>query len=101
MQVAVVGGGNSAGQAALFLAGRTPSVFLLLRGNNLDKTMSSYLAQRVLDAENCELLANTEVRTLMGADRLEGIVVQHNRSGARRTLKAHALFVFIGAQANT
>jgi thioredoxin reductase (NADPH) len=100
-QVAVVGGGNSAGQAALFLAGRTPRVFLLLRGNNLDKTMSSYLAQRVLDAENVELLANTEVRTLMGADRLEGIVVQHNRSGARRTLKAHALFVFIGAQANT
>jgi thioredoxin reductase (NADPH) len=100
-QVAVVGGGNSAGQAALFLAGRTPRVFLLLRGNNLDKTMSSYLAQRVLDAENVELLANTEVRTLMGEDRLEGIVVEHNRSGVRRTLKAHALFVFIGAQANT
>ena len=100
-QVAVVGGGNSAGQAALFLAGRTPRVFLLLRGNNLDKTMSSYLAHRVVDAENVELLANTEVRTLMGEDRLEGIVVQHNRSGVRRTLKAHALFVFIGAQANT
>src|ERR671911_942241 len=100
-QVAVVGGGNSAGQAALFLAGRTPRVFLLLRGNNLDKTMSSYLAQRVLDAHNVELLANTEVRTLMGEDRLEGIVVEHNRSGVRRTLKAHALFVFIGAQANT
>lgn len=100
-QVAVVGGGNSAGQAALFLAGRTPRVFLLLRGNDLDKTMSSYLAHRVVDAENVELLANTEVRTLMGEDRLEGIVVQHNRSGVRRTLKAHALFVFIGAQANT
>jgi thioredoxin reductase (NADPH) len=100
-QVAVVGGGNSAGQAALFLAGRTPRVFLLLRGNNLDKTMSSYLAQRVVDAENVELLANTEVRTLMGEDRLEGIVVQHNRSGVRRTLKARALFVFIGAHANT
>ena len=100
-QVAVVGGGNSAGQAALFLAGRTPRVFLLLRGNNLDKTMSSYLAQRVLDAENVELLANTEVRTLMGEDRLEGIVVEHNRSSVRRTLQARALFVFIGAQANT
>jgi thioredoxin reductase (NADPH) len=100
-QVAVVGGGNSAGQAALFLAGRTPRVFLLIRGNNLGKTMSSYLAQRVLDAENVELLANTEVRTLMGEDRLEGIVVQHDRSGVRRTLKARALFVFIGAQANT
>jgi thioredoxin reductase (NADPH) len=100
-QVAVVGGGNSAGQAALFLAARTPRVFLLIRGDNLDKTMSSYLAHRVVDAENVELLANTEVRTLMGEDRLEGIVVQHNRSGVRRTLKARALFVFIGAQANT
>jgi thioredoxin reductase (NADPH) len=101
MQVAVVGGGNSAGQAALFLAGRTPRVFLLLRGDNLDKTMSSYLAERVGDAHNVELLANTEVRTLIGEDRLEGIVVQHNRLGARRTLKARALFVFIGAQANS
>jgi thioredoxin reductase (NADPH) len=100
-QVAVVGGGNSAGQAALFLAGRAPRVFLLLRSDSLDTTMSSYLADRVLDAHNVELLATTEVRTLLGADRLEGIVVQHNRSGARRTLNAHALFVFIGAQANT
>jgi thioredoxin reductase (NADPH) len=99
--VAVVGGGNSAGQAALFLAGRTPWVFLLLRGDKLDKTMSSYLAQRVVDAENVELLANTEVRTLMGEDHLEGIVVQHNPSGVRRTLQARVLFVFIGAQANT
>jgi thioredoxin reductase (NADPH) len=63
--------------------------------------MSSYLAHRVLDAHNVELLANTEVRTLLGADRLEGIVVEDNRSGTRRTLNARALFVFIGAQANT
>jgi thioredoxin reductase (NADPH) len=101
MQVAVVGGGNSAGQAALFLAGRTPRVFLLIRGDNLDKTMSSYLAERVGDAHNVELLANTEVRTLLGEDRLEGIVVEHNRLGARRTLQAGAVFVFIGAQANS
>jgi thioredoxin reductase (NADPH) len=97
----VVGGGNSAGQATLFLAGRTPRVFLLIRGNDLGKTMSSYLVDRVLDAENVELLANTEVRTLRGEDRLEGIVVENNRSGVRRTLEARALFVFIGAQANT
>jgi thioredoxin reductase (NADPH) len=100
-QVAVVGGGNSAGQAALFLAARTPRVFLLIRGNTLDKTMSSYLADRVLDAHNVELLANTEVQALMGEDRLEGIVVEHNRSGARRTLHVHFLFVFVGAKANT
>ena len=100
-EVAVVGGGNSAGQAALFLAGRARRVCLLIRGEDLGKGMSSYLVDRVTDAENVELLANTEVRELVGEDRIEGVVVEDNRSGARRTLGARALFVFIGAQANT
>jgi thioredoxin reductase (NADPH) len=63
--------------------------------------MSRYLIDRIMNAENVELLANTEVRELMGEDRLEGVVVEDNRSGARRTLDARALFVFIGAEANT
>ena len=100
-EVAVVGGGNSAGQAALFLAGRTRRVYLLIRGDDLSKSMSRYLVDRVAQAENVELLATTEVRELMGEDLLEGVVVQDNRSGARRTLGAQALFVFIGADANT
>src|SRR5918997_614336 len=100
-EVAVVGGGNSAGQAALFLAGRARRVWLLIRGDDLGKGMSSYLVDRVTDAENVELLANTEVRELEGEDRIEGVVVEDNRSGARRTLGARALFVFIGAEANT
>jgi thioredoxin reductase (NADPH) len=100
-EVAVVGGGNSAGQAALFLAGRARRVYLLIRGNDLGKGMSSYLVDRVTDAENVELLANTEVRELVGEDRIEGVVVEDNRSDARWTLGARALFVFIGAEANT
>jgi thioredoxin reductase (NADPH) len=100
-EVAVVGGGNSAGQAALFLAGRVRRVWLLIRGDDLGKGMSSYLVDRVTDAENVELLANTEVRELEGEDRIEGVVVEDNRSGARRILGARALFVFIGAEANT
>jgi thioredoxin reductase (NADPH) len=100
-EVAVVGGGNSAGQAALFLAGRARRVYLLVRGHDLGKGMSSYLVDRVADAENVALLANTEVRELVGEDRLEGVVVEDNRSGARWTLGAKALFVFIGAEANT
>jgi thioredoxin reductase (NADPH) len=63
--------------------------------------MSSYLLERVLDAENVELLTSTEVRELMGGDHLDGMVVEDNRSGARRTLGARALFVFVGAEANT
>ena len=100
-EIAVVGGGNSAGQAALFLAGRARRVYLLIRGDELGKGMSSYLVDRIMDAESVELLANTEVRELVGEDHLDGVRVEDNRSGARRNLGAKALFVFIGAEANT
>ena len=100
-EVAVVGGGNSAGQAAVYLSRRTSQVYLLIRGGDLGKGMSRYLVDRVMSAENIELLTNTEVRELVGEDRLKGIVVEDNRSGVRRTLAAQALFVFIGADANT
>ena len=100
-EVVVVGGGNSAGQAALFLARRTCRVYLLIRGGDLEKSMSSYLVERIRDTENVDLLAGTEVRELMGEDRLEGILVEDNRAGARSILGAQALFVFIGAEANT
>ena len=100
-EVAVVGGGNSAGQAALFLAGRTRRVYLLIRGSDLGKSMSKYLVDRITGAENVELLTSTEVREFMGEDRLEGAVVEDNRSGIRRNLGVRALFAFIGADANT
>jgi thioredoxin reductase (NADPH) len=100
-EVAVVGGGNSAGQAVVYLAGRARKVYLLIRGDDLGKSMSRYLVDRITSAENFELLAYSEVRELMGEDRLDGVVVEDNRSGARRTLGARALFVFIGAEANT
>lgn len=99
--VVVVGGGNSAGQAAVFLAGRTKKVYLMIRGDDLAKSMSRYLIDRVSSATNIQLLANTEVRELVGEDALEGVLVQDNRPGQHRTLDASALFVFIGAQANT
>src|SRR5215211_3900000 len=100
-EVAVVGGGNSAGQAAVYLAGRTRRVYLLIRSDDLGKSMSRYLVDRITSASNVELLANTEIRELMGGDRLDGVVVEDNRSGARRTLGVRALFFFIGAEANT
>jgi thioredoxin reductase (NADPH) len=100
-EVVVVGGGNSAGQAAMFLAGRTKKVYLLIRGDDLGKSMSRYLVDRISHAENVELLTGTEIRELSGEDHLEGITVEDNRSGASRALGARALFVFIGARANT
>jgi thioredoxin reductase (NADPH) len=100
-EVVVVGGGNSAGQAALYLAERTRRVYLLIRGNDLGKSMSRYLVMRITGAENIELLTNTQVRELIGEHRLEAVVVEDNHFGTRRTLGARALFIFIGAEANT
>jgi thioredoxin reductase (NADPH) len=99
--VIVVGGGNSAGQAAVYLAGRTRTVRVLIRGGDLAKGMSTYLVDRVESAPNIEVLPNTEVRALLGDDALEGVVVEDSRSRERRTLSTKALFVFIGAQANS
>src|ERR671920_1831673 len=65
-EVAVVGGGNSAGQAALFLAGRTRRVYLLIRGDDLGKSMSRYLVDRISRTENVKLLTETEIRELSG-----------------------------------
>ena len=100
-EVVVVGGGNSAGQAAMYLAERTRKVYLLVRSGDLGKSMSRYLVDRIMATANVELLTGTEVRGLLGEEHLEGVVVENNRSGERRTLGARALFAFIGAQANT
>jgi thioredoxin reductase (NADPH) len=96
-----VGGGNSAGQAAVFLADRVAKVYLLIRGGDLGKSMSRYLIERIERTGNIELLSHIGVRELMGDGALKGVVVEDNRSGERRTLHAGALFVFIGADANT
>ncbi|MGZ6965671.1 MAG: FAD-dependent oxidoreductase [Acidimicrobiia bacterium] len=96
--VVVVGGGNSAGQAALFLSRRASKVSLLIRGDDLAKSMSRYLADRIEQDPNVEVLRHTEVRELVGDGRLDEVVVEDNRTGLRSVLPARALFVFIGAE---
>jgi thioredoxin reductase (NADPH) len=98
--VAVVGGGNSAGQAALFLAQHVPHVRLLLRHHSLDRDMSRYLADRIERSPTIEVLCDCEARELVGDDTLEAIVVT-DAAGVRRTIDARALFVFIGAEPHT
>jgi thioredoxin reductase (NADPH) len=95
--VAVVGGGNSAGQAAIFLAQESPLVYLLVRGDHLGRDMSRYLVVQVKANPRIHVLLNTEVRELIGAHTLEKIVVENNRTGERTELGARAVFVFIGA----
>ncbi len=97
----VVGGGNSAGQAAVFLARRARRVLLLIRGDDLSKSMSRYLARRVEGIENIELMTHTEVRRLCGEDRLEEVAVENNRTGEERVVETSGLFVFIGAEPRT
>jgi thioredoxin reductase (NADPH) len=99
--VAVVGGGNSAGQAALFLAGRTPKVYLVVRGTDLGKSMSRYLIDEIIRDPRIAVLCGTEVCELVGDTELHAIVVRDNRTGHPTTLPARNLFVFIGATPHT
>jgi thioredoxin reductase (NADPH) len=95
--VVVVGGGNSAGQACLFLAERARKVFLLIRGRDLGKNMSDYLVQRILETKNIELLTNTEITKMFGDGHLEAVELKNNQSGEPRTINVGGIFSFIGA----
>jgi thioredoxin reductase (NADPH) len=99
--VAVVGGGNSAGQAAVSLSGTATKVHLLLRHDDLGRDMSRYLVDQIEQNPKMEVHRNTEVRELIGGDTLEQIVVEELTSGERTTLSVRALFVFIGADPKT
>ncbi|HEX4720055.1 MAG TPA: FAD-dependent oxidoreductase [Thermoleophilaceae bacterium] len=95
--VAVVGGGNSAGQATVFLSKHAPRVRLILRENELTEHMSRYLADRIERSPNVEVMPHSEVRELLGHEELEGLVVEDTDRGERTTVEARALFVFTGA----
>ncbi|MET7766669.1 FAD-dependent oxidoreductase [Streptomyces sp. NPDC005393] len=99
--VAVVGGGNSAGQAVLFLAQRVPRVHLLIRGPDLGSKMSRYLVDQIERHPRVNVLLNSEVREVEGDGVLRAVVVENNRTGERRKLVVRAMFVFIGTQPRT
>ncbi|MFE4254965.1 FAD-dependent oxidoreductase [Streptomyces sp. NPDC056910] len=99
--VAVVGGGNSAGQAALFLANHASRVHLLVRGGDLNADMSRYLVDQVERHPKIEVLLHTEVRRVSGEEKLESLIVENDAGSERRELRAAALFVFIGARPHT
>jgi thioredoxin reductase (NADPH) len=86
--VVVVGGGNSAGQATVFLADHVGSLRLVVRERRLDENMSRYLADRIERNPRIEVLLHTEVAELLGDRVLEGVVVRDNETGGQRTLEA-------------
>jgi thioredoxin reductase (NADPH) len=95
--VIVVGSGNSAGQAAMFLSDGAARVLLVVRSGDVNKHMSDYLSRRVQAQKNIEILYRTEVRRLSGAHKLEEVELENTKSGERRVVKTPAVFSMIGA----
>jgi len=96
--VYVVGGANSAGQAALYLARSAKSVTLLVRGPSLEKSMSYYLIKRIADIPNITVRTCTEVTGASGEDHLEGLTLRDTATGTTETVDAQWLYLFIGAE---
>ena len=99
--VAVIGGGNSAGQAALFLARHAAHVTLLVRSGDIGQDMSRYLVDQLVSHPGVAVLTHTEARELVGDRSLDAVVVENNQTGDRSRIDARSLFVFIGAAPGT
>ncbi len=96
--VIVAGGGNSAGQAAMFLSECAAKVILVIRGDDLSKSMSSYLSRRVETKPNIEILRQTEIRKMTGDKVLREVVLENKATGESRTVQTPAVFSMIGAK---
>jgi thioredoxin reductase (NADPH) len=99
--VVVAGGGNSAGQAIMYLALRAEKVFVVIRGENLYKSMSSYLVHRIEQMPNVEVLRHTRVRRCEGATCLTAVELEDTETKSTRLIETPALFSFIGALPHT
>ena len=100
-EIIVVGGGNSAGQAAVFLARTVKRVHVLIRSSGLVETMSRYLIRRIEDHPAIELRTYTEIIALEGSDRLERVSWRDNRSGKIEHHDIRHVFLMTGAVPNT
>jgi thioredoxin reductase (NADPH) len=100
-EVYIVGGANSAGQAALNFSRYSPRVILLVRGESLESSMSKYLIDEIGRTPNIDVQYQTQVLEVHGEERLEAITLDCRRGGSRERIEARAMFVFIGAQPRT
>lgn len=100
-EVFVLGGGNSAGQGAMFFSLYASKVHIVIRRPDLVETMSKYLIDRIDAAENVDVVSHTEITELLGEDKLEQLILRNKISGESKTVDASALFIFIGARPRT
>jgi thioredoxin reductase (NADPH) len=100
-EVVVVGGGNSAGQAAVYLAQTTKHVHMLVRSNQLADTMSRYLIRRIEDSPAITLRTQTEIIALAGTDHLENVQWRNRQTGEVETHNLRHVFLMTGAVPNT
>jgi thioredoxin reductase (NADPH) len=101
LEVALVGAGNSAGQAAVYLATHAAKVWLVARGSNLRTSMSSYLVDRIAAQPNIHVLLETHLHGLEGRDGVLESITWRDRSGTKVSVPVRHLFVYIGAEPNT
>ena len=101
MDAVIIGGGNSAGQAAMFLSRSMRCVRVMVRGSSLAASMSSYLSSRLEADPGIEIEFGAEVTALHGADHLEAVTIRNAKTGATRRVDSRALFIMVGASPNT
>jgi thioredoxin reductase (NADPH) len=97
----MVGGANSAGQAAIHFSKYAKSVTLLVRGDSLNKSMSKYLIHQINETPNIRVLLNSKVTEVQGENRLESIIISNTQTGQRQTVSSSGLYIFIGAVPHT
>src|ERR671914_481853 len=99
--VYIVGGANSAGQAAMYFSQHARQVVILCRSDNLRKGMSEYLVRQIEDMENIEVRINSGVTEAFGEDHLEELRITNSKTGEEEIVPARSLFIFIGAAPKT
>lgn len=99
--VYIIGGGNSAGQGAMYLSKYAKKVNIVIRRDSLESTMSSYLIDQIDNTENIEVIPNSEIIEAIGDSKLEQVVLRNNASNSEETHEARAIFIFIGARPYT
>ncbi|MHA2249472.1 MAG: FAD-dependent oxidoreductase [Candidatus Kariarchaeaceae archaeon] len=100
-EIYVLGGGNSAGQGAMFFSRYAKKVNIVIRRSSLVETMSQYLIEQLDATENIELIPNTTIQELKGETKLEGLTLKDAETGEEKDVNAAAIFIFIGAAPRT